>query len=69
VPQLPLQSHWTTIKYVLAYIKGTLNYGITYKADTELNPTGYVDSDFAGCKDTYCFTEGNIFIVAGGPVS
>jgi len=28
-----------------------------------------VNSDFAGCKDTYHSTEGNIFIVAGGPVS
>jgi len=62
------KSHWTTIKHVLAYIKGTLNYGITYKADAKLNPTGYVDSDFAGCKDTRRSTEGNIFIVVGEPV-
>ena len=30
---------------------------------------GYVDSDFAGCKNTRCSTEGNIFMVAGEPVS
>ena len=30
---------------------------------------GYVDSDFAGCKNTRRSTEGNIFVVAGGPVS
>jgi len=65
----PGKSHWTAIKHVLAYIKGTLNYGITYKADAKLNPTRYVDSDFAGYKDTCCSTEGNIFIIAGGPVS
>jgi len=40
------------VKHVLAYIKGTLDYRITYKADSELKPTGYVDSDFAGYKDT-----------------
>jgi len=28
-----------------------LNYGITYKTNAELNPTGYVDSDFADYKD------------------
>ena len=28
-----------------------------------------MDSDFAGCKDTRRSTEGNIFVVAGGPVS
>jgi len=30
---------------------------------------GYVDSDFAGCKNTRRSTEGNIFMVAGGLVS
>jgi len=65
----PGKSHWTAIKYVLTYIKGTLNYGIMYKANTELNPTEYVDSDFAGCKDICRSTEGNIFVIAGGPVS
>jgi len=65
----PRKSHWTAIKDVLAYIKGTLNYGITYKADVKLNPSGYINSDFAGCKDTGHSTEGNIFIVVGGPVS
>jgi len=63
----PRKLHWTAIKDVLAYIKGTLNYGITYKADVKLNPSGYVNSDFAGCKDTGRSTEGNIFIVVGGP--
>ena len=38
-------------------------------AGEDLNPTGYVDSDFAGCRDTRRSTEGNIFVVAGGPVS
>ena len=34
-----------------------------------MNPIGYVDSDYAGCKDIRCSTEGNVFIVAGGPIS
>jgi len=41
-----------TLKHVLAYIKGTIRYGITYAGGKDLNPTGYVDSDFAGCRDT-----------------
>jgi len=46
-----------------------LYYGIIYKADSKLNPTGYMDSDFTGCKDIRCSTEGNIFIMAGDLVS
>ena len=44
----PGKTHWNALKHILAYIKGTIRYGITY-AGEDLNPTGYVDSDFAGC--------------------
>jgi len=64
----PGQTHWNTIKHALVYVKGTTHYGITYKGNTDLNHIGYVDSDFAGCQDTCCSTEGNIFLVAGEPV-
>ena len=64
----PGKSYWTVVKHVLAYIKGMLHYRIIYKADSKLNSTGYVDSNFTGCKNTCCFTEGNIFIIAEGPV-
>jgi len=65
----PGKPHWNTIKHVLGYIKRMIDYEVTYKATGDLNPIGYVDSDFAGCKDTRCSTEGNIFLVAGGPIS
>ena len=65
----PGKAHWNALKHVLGYIKGTLNHGIMYRAGTTLNPVGYVDSNFAGCKNTRRSTEGNIFVVAGGPVS
>jgi len=29
----------------------------------------YVDLDFAGCRNTRQLTKGNVFLVAGGPVS
>jgi len=50
-------------------VKGTIDYGITYRGGGTLNPIGYVNSDYAGCKDTRCSTEENVFIVAGGLVS
>jgi len=57
------------LKYILVYIKGNKHYGITYKGSSSLEPIGYVDSDYAGCRDTRQSTEGNIFIVAGDPIS
>jgi len=65
----PGKPHWIALKHILAYVKGTIGYGITYRAGGNLNLIGYVDSDFAGCKDTRRSTEETIFIVARGLVS
>jgi len=65
----PGRFHWNTLKHTLAYVKGTIDYGITYRGGGTLNPIGYVNSDYAGCKDTRRSTEENVFIVAGGLVS
>jgi len=65
----PGKPHWSALKHVLAYVKGTIDYRITYQAGVNLNPTGYVDSDFGGYKDTRKSTDGTIFIVVGGPIS
>lgn len=61
--------HWNALKYTIGYIKGTLDYSITYYRDGSLHPHGYVDADFAGDRDTRRSTEGYIFFVAGGAVS
>ena len=56
----PGKPHWHALKHVLAYIKGTKQYGITYRGSKKLSPTGFVDSDYAGCKDTRRSMEGNV---------
>jgi len=62
-------THWNALKHVMAYIKGTIDYGITYKGGSSLEPSRYVDSDYAECKDTRRSTKGNIFMVARRSVS
>ena len=34
-----------------------------------MNPVGYINSDYASCKDICQSMKGNIFTVARGPVS
>ena len=46
-----------------------MHYGITYYANGILEPVRYVNSDFAGCKNLRQSTKGNVFTVAGGPIS
>jgi len=65
----PGKPYWNTLKHALAYVKGTIDYGITYRGEVSLNLVGYVDSDYAGCKDSRRSTEGNIFVIVRGPVS
>ena len=61
--------HWNALKHMLTHVKGTKYYGITYKGGNSLELIGYIDSNYASCKDTRWSTEGNVFIVAGSPIS
>jgi hypothetical protein len=66
----PGPAHWRAMIHILGYIKGTLNYRITYsKVEGGLKPIGFVDADYAGDYDTRRSTSGYVFMMAGGPVS
>ena len=55
----PGKPYWNTLKYALAYVKGTIDYGIIYRGEVSLNLVGYVDLDYAGCKNSRRSTKGN----------
>jgi len=65
----PGKAHWNTLKHILAYVQGTKYYGITYKGSSSLELIKYIDFNYTGYKDTRQSTKGNIFLVAGGPIS
>ena len=44
----PQKEHWTALKRVLRYLKGTTNIGILYKQDGADKCLGYSDADWAG---------------------
>ncbi|KAL7280494.1 hypothetical protein ACG7TL_005426 [Trametes sanguinea] len=66
-------AQWKGLKRVLRYIKGTLEYGITFYGKghprSTLQPIIYSDSSYADCADTARSTQGHITIMAGGPVT
>ena len=41
----PRHVHLIAAKHILRYLKGTVDYGIKYKADQKINLEGYVDSN------------------------
>jgi hypothetical protein len=75
----PRPIHWRTALHVLAYLKATINYSITYYRKAEgdgerMIPKGYVDASHADVKEenghsTRKSMMGYIFTLAGGAVS
>jgi len=65
----PRQAHWNVLKHALSYVKGTLDYGITYFCNSSFYPFGYINSDYAGDVDRRKSTEGHMFFVGGRLVS
>ena len=63
------QVHLVATKYILRYLKGTIDYGLQCVADCEFRLVGYIDSDWAdsvtGRKSTLgcCFSLGSTVIV------
>ena len=61
------EEHWNAAKRVLRYLKGTLDYGLTFRKTGSLH--GYVDADWAGCIDDRRSFTGYCFILADAAIS
>ena len=48
--QEPAQPHYDAALHVLKYLKGTLNVGLFYKANTPIQLTAYSDADWGTCS-------------------
>lgn len=57
----PGPQHWEAVKHILAYLKGTTQYGICFNGSSGSSDcalVGYTDSDYAGDLDHYRSTTG-----------
>ncbi len=72
----PSKEHWSGVKRLLRYIKGTLNFGLKY-SESERNEEnedgdelyGYSDANWAGDVDSRRSTSGYVFKVGNCTVS
>lgn len=60
--------HWTHLKGVLRYLKGTLENRLVYTSTTDDVLVGYVDSDWANDVDDRRSTSGYLFKVFGNTI-
>ena len=67
----PGQQHWTGVKRVLRYIKGTLNFSLKFESigEMQIRLSGYADADWAGDVDTRKSTSGYVFRIGSSTVS
>ena len=67
----PGPEHWIGVKRILRYIKGTIDYGLKFKASNANNVElqGYSDADWAGDVTSRKSTSGYIFQLGGGAIS
>ncbi|MCP3664820.1 MAG: DDE-type integrase/transposase/recombinase [Gammaproteobacteria bacterium] len=65
----PYGVHWKAVKRVLAYVKGTLDLGIKFQADSEEYLVAYADADYAGDLDKRRSTSGNVMFCGGAPIA
>lgn len=63
----PKTPHWNAAKRIIRYLKGTIDFKITYTGKSEI--CGYCDSDYAADIDDRKSTSGFIFTMNGGAIS
>ena len=61
--------HWTAVKRIFRYLKGTMDHGLSYGGSPISQVVGYCDADYAGDIDTRKSTTGYTFLLYGGAIS
>nr|GEZ67505.1 retrovirus-related Pol polyprotein from transposon TNT 1-94 [Tanacetum cinerariifolium] len=54
----PTEKHLKEVKRIFRYLRGIVNTGLWYTKDSCFELTGFLDADYAGCKDTFKSTFG-----------
>lgn len=65
----PTTKHWSAVKRILRYIKGTDQLGIVYNRQDSNNCVGFADADWAGDKNDRKSTSGFCFKLGSGLIS
>ena len=63
----PTKEHWTAVKRIFRYLKGTSDYGPN--TDNDGTMIGYSDADWAGDMNDCKSTSGYLFMMSGAAVS
>ena len=65
----PRKYHFTAANHILRYVKGTLQYGVSFSYSNDLKLHGFSDSDWAGCIVDRKSTSGFCFSLGSGMIA
>ncbi|XP_022868004.1 uncharacterized protein LOC111387663 [Olea europaea var. sylvestris] len=65
----PKESHFSTVRRIIRYVNGTINHGILFSRESNLELADYSDADWAGNADDRKSTSGGCFYVDSNLVS
>nr|GEZ08928.1 uncharacterized mitochondrial protein AtMg00810-like [Tanacetum cinerariifolium] len=55
---VPTERHLKEFKRIICYLWGTIHMGLWYTKDSGFELTGFLDADYAGCRDSFKSTFG-----------
>ena len=65
----PTKQHWTAVKRILRYLRGTTQFDLLYSPGESDSLVGYSDADWAGDCNDYKSITGYMFQIGGTVVS
>lgn len=65
----PTETHWSTVKRLLRYLKHTIHHGLFLKHNQPLHLSAFSDADWAGNKDDRTSTTAYIIYLGGNAIS
>ena len=65
----PREAHYATVKRILRYLKGTLEFELRYDRSNDFILSAYIDADWAENIDKILSTNGGAFFLGGRLVS
>jgi hypothetical protein len=65
----PRRFHLVVAKHVMRYLKGTIDYGLSYDGDHDFTFSGYTDADWAGSVSDRKSTSGCCFSLGSAMIS
>ena len=61
VSEKPTKEHWSAVKRIFRYLKGTVNYGLQYSRHAREECVGFCDADWAGDTNDRKSVSGYLF--------